>query len=74
LGVLAQKSGDLASAIQQYSHANQVRPSGLGYLLLARALHQSGRLQEAEAALQAARRAPGRFSDTQQKADGLVGR
>jgi tetratricopeptide (TPR) repeat protein len=74
LGVLAQKSGDFAAAIQQYSHANQIRPSGLGYLLLARALHQSGRVQEAEAALQAARRAPGRFSDTQQKADGLVGR
>jgi tetratricopeptide (TPR) repeat protein len=74
LGVLAQKSGDLAGAMQQYSHANQIQPSGLGYLLLARALHKSGRDQEAEAALQTARKAPGSFPDTQQVADGLVGR
>ena len=30
LGVLAQRSGDLAAAMQQYSHANQIRPSGAG--------------------------------------------
>ncbi len=74
LGVLAQNSGDLGVAIQQYSHANQIQPSGLGYLLLARALHKSGREHEAVAALQMARTAPGSFNDTQQRADGLVGR
>ena len=74
LGVLAQKSSDFAGAIQQYSHANQIRPSGLAYLLLARALHKSGRDQEAEAALQMARKASGSFPAVQHTADGLVGR
>ncbi|MGA2905807.1 MAG: tetratricopeptide repeat protein [Candidatus Korobacteraceae bacterium] len=73
LGMLAQKSGDLAKAIQLYSHANQIRASALGYLLLARALHRSGRSEEAEAALQKARNMPG-FPETQGAADGLVGR
>ena len=73
LGVLAQKSGDFASAIQLYSHANQIRPTALGYLLLARALHRSGRSEDAEAALQRARSMPG-FPETQHVADGLVGR
>ncbi|MGC2108275.1 MAG: tetratricopeptide repeat protein [Candidatus Korobacteraceae bacterium] len=74
LGIVAQKSGDLPDAIQQYSRAIQARPSGLGYLLLARALHKSGRSEEAEAALQTARHFPGNFSATQQVADALVGR
>jgi tetratricopeptide (TPR) repeat protein len=73
LGVLAQKSGDLTNAIQTYSHANQIRPTALGYLLLARALHRSGRSEDAEAALQRARSMPG-FPETQHVADGLVGR
>jgi Flp pilus assembly protein TadD len=74
LGVLAQRSGDLSAAMQQYSHANQIRPSGLGYLLLARVLHKSGRDQEAEAMLQTARSAAGNFPATQHTADELVGR
>ncbi len=73
LGVLAQKSGDLAGAIQMYGQANQVRATALGYLLLARALHHSGRSEDAEAALQRARSMPG-FPETQHVADGLVGR
>ncbi len=73
LGVLAQKSGDLGNAIQRYSQANQIRPTALGYLLLARALHRSGRSEDAEAALQRARSMPG-FPETQHVADGLVGR
>ncbi len=74
LGIVAQRTGDLNGAIQNYLHANQVQRSGLGYLLLARALHDSGHSQEAEQALQIARSAPGRFADTQQIADALVGR
>ncbi len=73
LGVLAQKSGDLANAIQMYSRANQIRTTALGYLLLARALHRGGRSEDAEAALQRARSMPG-FPETQQVADRLVGR
>ena len=73
LGVLAQKSGDLAHAIEIYGQANQIRPTALGYLLLARALHRSGRSEDAEAALQRARNMSG-FPETQRTADGLVGR
>ena len=73
LGVLAQESGDLAHAIEMYGQANQIRPTPLGYLLLARALHRSGRSEDAEAALQRARNMPG-FPETQRTADGLVGR
>ena len=72
LGAAAQNSGDLASAIQFYNRANEVRPSSLGYVLLARALDRSGRAQEAEAALHTARRLPG-FVDAQRQANGLVG-
>jgi Tfp pilus assembly protein PilF len=74
LGVLAHKSGDYNLAIQQYRHANQIRPSALGYLLLARALHKSGRDQEAEAMLQMARQTTSHFPETQRAADRLVGR
>ena len=73
LGVLAQKSEDFANAIQLYTHANQIRPTALGCLLLARALHRSGRSEDAEAALQMARSMPG-FPETQHVADRLVGR
>ncbi len=74
LGVLAQNSGDLSTAIDLYNRANKIRPSGLGYLLLARALHRSGRSEEAEVELQLARSAPGQFASTQHTADKLVGR
>ena len=56
LGLAAQKTGDLNLAIQAYSHALQIQPSGSGYLLLAQALEKSGRKQEAEVAMQQAKR------------------
>ena len=56
LGLAAQKTGDLNLAIQAYSHALQIQPSGSGYLLLAQALDKSGRKQEAEVAMQQAKR------------------
>jgi len=47
LGLAKQKSGDLAGAIQAYSEGMKVQPTDVGYLLLARALEQSGRQDEA---------------------------
>jgi tetratricopeptide (TPR) repeat protein len=73
LGFLAQNSGDFTNAIQLYRRANQIQPTSLGYLLLARALHRSGRSAEAEVALQTARHMPG-FANAQHVADELVGR
>jgi tetratricopeptide (TPR) repeat protein len=49
LGLIAQENGDLAEAIRQYSHAAAAEPTDVGYLVLAQALHQAGRLDEANA-------------------------
>jgi protein O-mannosyl-transferase len=49
LGLIAQENGDLAEAIRQYSRAVAVQPTDVGYLLLAQALRQQGRLDEATA-------------------------
>lgn len=49
LGLIAQENGDVAEAIRQYSRAAEVQPTDVGYLLLAQALRQEGRLDEATA-------------------------
>ncbi|MGB8010425.1 MAG: tetratricopeptide repeat protein [Terriglobales bacterium] len=49
LGLIAQKNGDFAEAIRQYSRAMAVQPTDVGYLLLARALQQEGKTDEAKA-------------------------
>ncbi len=49
LGLIAQQSGDLPEAIRQYSHAMAVQPTDVGFLLLAQALQQNGRVDEAKA-------------------------
>jgi len=54
LGVVEQKSGDAGAAAQAFSRATEMQPSAVGYLLLARALEQSGHKQEAQAARQQA--------------------
>ena len=72
LGLVAQKLGDLNLAIQAYSRAMKIEPSGFGYLLLARALELSGRKAEADAATQQARIAAENFRDAQREANGLL--
>ncbi|MBS1852301.1 MAG: tetratricopeptide repeat protein [Acidobacteria bacterium] len=49
-GLLAQKSGDYRQAIEDYSHAMELQPTALGYLLLARAEEQAGQRTQAQAA------------------------
>ena len=72
LGLAAQRTGDLKTAVQAYSRAMEIQPSDFGYLLLARALEQSGRQPEAEAAAQQARHLSQNFTQTQQTADRLL--
>jgi len=72
LGLAAQRTGDLSAAVHAYSRAAEVQPSDLGYLLLAKALEQSGRKDEAQAATQQARRLAGNFAETQRTADRLL--
>ena len=50
IGLMAQKSGDLNIAIPAYTKALKIAPVDWGYLLLAKALEQQGRSEEAEAA------------------------
>ena len=47
---MAQKTGDVETAIQAYSQAVKLQPTQRGYQLLAQALQQAGRQQEAQAA------------------------
>jgi protein O-mannosyl-transferase len=49
-GIIAQKNGALTSAITQYTRAVSIKPTDLGYALLARALEQSGRTTDANTA------------------------
>ncbi|MGB7332537.1 MAG: tetratricopeptide repeat protein, partial [Terriglobales bacterium] len=49
LGLIAQKNGDLAEAVRQYSHAMAVQPTDVGYLLLAQVLQLQGHSEEAKA-------------------------
>ena len=50
LGLMAQKAGDLNAAIQAYRTSLRLAPFDWGYLLLAQALDEAGRRDEAEAA------------------------
>jgi protein O-mannosyl-transferase len=50
LGLLAQRAGDIAQAIQDYERAVEIEPSPLGYLLLAQALETGGHPAAAHAA------------------------
>ncbi len=50
LGIVTQLSGDLPGAVEAYSHGVKLQPTDVGYLLLARALDESGRPDQAEAA------------------------
>jgi len=49
LGLIAQKNGDPAEAVRQYARAMAVQPTDVGYLLLAGALAQQGRAEDAKA-------------------------
>ena len=49
LGLIVQKEGDLPEAVRQFSHAYALEHSDLQGLLLAQALRQQGRVDEANA-------------------------
>jgi len=74
LGVVTQKSGNLSLAIQDYSHANEAKPYDVTYLLLARALEQSGRHDEAQVAMQRVKVLSANLDAAQVVADGLLAR
>lgn len=72
LGLVAQKTGNYPSAVAAFSQALTIQQWDLGYFLLARALEQSGRTQDADAAMQQARRLSDNFEQLQKAADALL--
>jgi len=72
LGLVAQKSGDYAQAVDAFAQVVQLQPWDLGYYFLSQALKQSGHVQEADAALQQAKRLSENFEQMQQAAASLA--
>lgn len=72
LGLVAQKAGDDPGAVAAFSQALTIQQWDLGYFLFARALEQSGRTQDAAAAMQQARRLSDNFEQLQKAADALL--
>jgi len=74
LGLMAHKLGDFDTAVLGYSNALKVEPLNWVYVLLARALDQSGRKDEARAAMQKASLLSKDFEQAQQAADRVFSR
>ena len=73
IAILAQKSGDLNTAIQAYRNAMKMAPSDWEYLLLAGALEQDGRHEEAQAATQRAAAISQNIEQAKRTADNVLG-
>ena len=72
MGLIAQKTGDLAHAIDYYSSAVKVEPSDSEYLLLGQALAKAGQGREAQAVYEQAQRISPDWNATQQSVDHLL--
>ena len=72
LGLIAEKTGDPASAVKQYSRAVELEPSDVGYLLLAQALDKNGQRSAAQSAIHEAQRISPDFSRAQQAVSDLA--
>ena len=73
LGLVAEQEGNFAEAVRQFSSAMAIRPTDVGYLLLADALERSGRVAEAQAARQRAAEISPDVGEAQKQAEGLIG-
>ncbi len=71
LGIVTQLSGDHGSAIQAYSQAMKIQPSDVGYLLLGRALQQSGQNSQAQSAEAEAQRLSRDFPAAEKRVDAI---
>ena len=71
-GLIAQKSGNLPLAITEYTKAVSIKPTDLGYALLARALEQSGRTSEANTTSALAQKLSPNMESTRSTVDHLL--
>jgi protein O-mannosyl-transferase len=67
-GVLAEREGDFAFAIDRISHAMKVEPTDVGYLLLGQVLRRAGHIAEADDAVMHAQRISRDLAQAQQSA------
>ncbi len=71
LGLIAEKDGAFAEAVQQYSRVMAVEPTDVGFLLLAHALQQQGKTDEAKAILERVARLSPNLAEAQKTAESL---
>ena len=67
-GLLAERNGDFAVALDRLSHVVDVDPTDEHYLLYGQALRRTGRVTEADDALAHAQKISGDFAHAQQSA------
>ncbi len=72
LGLIAERSGDLAEAVRQYSDAMRVQPTDVGFLLLAHALRQQGHGDEANTISERVARFSPNLPDAQKEVESLL--
>jgi Flp pilus assembly protein TadD len=71
-GLLAERAGDAAFAVNQFSHASKFAPSDVGMLLLSGALRRSGKNSEADAAYEKAQKLSDNFPRAEEAATQLA--
>ncbi len=72
LGIVTQLAGDSNGAVPAYQQAVKLQPSDVGYLLLARALQQTGHDNEAQEDIEQARRRSRDFPRAQRSVDAVL--
>jgi len=72
LGLIAEKNGNFDVAVRNYSQAMAVEPTDLGFLLLARALQEEGRIDEAREAYELAGHFSPNLAETPKAAEALL--
>jgi tetratricopeptide (TPR) repeat protein len=72
LGLVAQKNGDLADAVRQFSNAMAVEPTDVGFLLLAQALQHQGHLDQAKTIYERVARLSPNLPEAQKTAASLL--
>ncbi|MGA9529670.1 MAG: tetratricopeptide repeat protein [Terriglobales bacterium] len=72
LGALAERAGDLPGAVDQYSRALKLQATDVDMLLLAHALQQEGKVDEANSVYQQAARVSPNLAEAQQQATALL--
>jgi protein O-mannosyl-transferase len=71
-GLLAEREGNFSTAVARISHAAEVEPSDVGYLLLEQVLRRAGRFAEADDARAHAQRISHEFAQAEQSASQVL--